>query len=132
MNRTIGVLAHEAGVGIQAIRFYEREGLIDAPPRTRSGYRIYNDDVVSRLRFIRRAQELGFTLKEIRELIALEDAGQADCNEVYATATAKVAAVQAKIDDLTRMKEELAALVQSCSGEGTARQCAIIQCLHSA
>jgi MerR family transcriptional regulator, copper efflux regulator len=132
MNRTIGVLANEAGVGIQAIRFYEREGLIAAPARTRSGYRIYNDEVVGRLRFIRRAQELGFTLKEIRELIALEDSGQADCNEVYTAASAKVAAVQAKIDDLTRMKDELAALVQSCSATGTVRQCAIIQCLHSA
>jgi MerR family copper efflux transcriptional regulator len=132
MSLRIGQIANEAGVGIQAIRFYEREGLIDAPARTRSGYRQYDFDVVGRLRFIRRAQELGFTLKEVRELIALEDANGADCDDVYATASAKVAAVQRKIDDLTRMKDELSALVQACSGRGTARQCAIIECLHSA
>lgn len=132
MSKTIGAVANEAGVGIQAIRFYEREGLIDAPARTRAGYRLYDADVVGRLKFIRRAQELGFTLKEIRELIALEEEDGADCNDVYAAAAAKLAAVQAKIDDLARMKEELSALVQSCSGTGTVRQCAIIECLHSA
>ncbi|MGQ0815114.1 MAG: MerR family DNA-binding protein [Gemmatimonadota bacterium] len=132
MSLTIGALANTTGIGIQAIRFYEREGLIEKPPRTRSGYRQYDAATIDRLHFIRRAQELGFTLKEIRELVELESDTGADCAEVCAAANAKVAAVQRKIDDLTRMKEELTALIESCSGNGSVRKCAIMQCLHTA
>lgn len=126
----IGSIAEASGVGVQAIRFYEREGLIAAPARSRSGYRQYDAVTVGRLRFIRRAQDLGFTLKEIRELIALESREGADCGDVCQTATAKVNAVQKKIDDLARMKAELQSLIDSCDGTGSVRQCRIIECLQ--
>jgi MerR family transcriptional regulator, copper efflux regulator len=129
---SIGEVAEAVGVGVQAIRFYEREGLIATPERTRAGYRQYDASIVDRLRFIRRAQELGFTLKEIRELIALETVEGADCDEVSGAAKAKVDAIQKKIDDFTRMKVELGTLIQSCSGSVPVRQCKIIECLHTA
>jgi MerR family transcriptional regulator, copper efflux regulator len=132
MSLTIGSVAEAAGIGVQAIRFYEREGLIAKPARTKSGYRQYDDATIGQLRFIRRAQELGFTLKEIRELIALEKVDGADCDDVCDAATAKVNAVQKKIDDLMRMKTELEALVHSCAGSVPIRQCKIIECLHTA
>jgi MerR family transcriptional regulator, copper efflux regulator len=131
-SMSIGEVAEAAGVGVQAVRFYEREGLIATPARTKSGYRQYSASAIDQLRFIRRAQELGFTLKEIRELIALETVDGADCDEVCEAATAKVGAIQKKIDDLTRMKTELEALIQSCAGSVPVRQCRIMECLHTA
>src|SRR5688500_1001780 len=129
MSLSIGGLAHAAGVGVQTIRFYEREGLIEAPPRKASGYRIYPEDATVRIRFIRRAQELGFTLREIRELIALQTDASADCDDVRAVAVAKVAEVERKIADLTSMKAELKNLIGSCDCAGSARQCGIMECL---
>ena len=131
MSLTIGAVARRAGLGIQTIRFYEREGLIDAPPRTRSGYRSYDTDVVRRLQFIRRAQELGFTLKEIRELIALESDLDADCDQVRVVASAKLSDVEARIADLTRMKAALEDVISSCKGHGPIRECALMDCLQS-
>ena len=129
---SIGELAEAVGVGVQAIRFYEREGVIATPARTRAGYRQYEASAIAQLRFIRRAQELGFTLKEIRELIALETVDGADCEDVFQAATAKVDAVQKKIDDLSRMKAELETLIHSCTGGVPVRQCKIMECLHTA
>lgn len=129
MSLSIGGLAHAAGVGVQTIRFYEREGLIDAPPRKSSGYRVYSEDAAVRIRFIRRAQELGFTLREIRELIALQTDASADCEDVRAVALAKVAEVERKIADLTSMKSSLHSLIGSCDCTGTMRQCGIMECL---
>jgi Hg(II)-responsive transcriptional regulator len=128
---SIGEVAEAVGVGVQAIRFYEREGLIGTPARTKAGYRQYDASAIDQLRFIRRAQELGFTLKEIRELIALETVDGADCDEVCGAATAKVDAIQQKIDDLTRMKAELDKLIRSCTGTVPIRQCKIMECLHT-
>ena len=130
MTLTIGSVARQAGLGIQTVRFYEREGLIDAPPRSSSGYRAYDDKAVHRLRFIRRAQELGFTLKEIRELIALESDRDADCDQVRGIATAKLAIVEGKIADLQRMQSALQAMVDSCRGPGPIRDCALMDCLQ--
>jgi MerR family transcriptional regulator, copper efflux regulator len=132
MMLSIGDVAEAAGVGVQAIRFYEREGLIAQPTRTKAGYRQYEASAIDQLRFIRRAQELGFTLKEIRELIALETVDGADCNDVCGAATAKVDAIQKKIDDLKRIRTELEALIHSCTGSVPVRQCKIIECLHTA
>jgi Hg(II)-responsive transcriptional regulator len=127
----IGSVAEAAGVSVQAVRFYEREGLLAVPARTRSGYRLYDPDTVARLHFIRRAQELGFTLKEIRELIALETRNGVDCDDVYGVAQAKVDSVQKKIDDLARMKTELESLIHSCSGCVPVQQCKIMECLNA-
>ena len=87
---TIGKVARLASVGVETVRFYEREGLLDKPPRRRSGYRQYSKDTVSRLRFIRRAKELGFTLKEIRELLTLRIETESTCEDVRIKAEAKI------------------------------------------
>src|SRR5215469_14163370 len=101
---TIGQLARRAGVGIETVRFYERQGLLAEPARRASGYRQYTEDVVTRLRFIRRAKELGFSLREIAELIALRLDPTKTCGDVRRRAKAKVADIEAKIRDLERMK----------------------------
>ncbi|MEX2284888.1 MAG: MerR family DNA-binding protein [Gemmatimonadota bacterium] len=131
MTLTIGAVAKQAGLGIQTVRFYEREGLIEAPPRSSSGYRAYDEKAVYRLRFIRRAQELGFTLKEIRELIALEQDQDADCEQVRGVASSKLSTVENKIADLQRMKAALQQLIHSCNGSGPIRDCVIMDCLQS-
>ncbi len=132
MTLTIGAVARQAGLGIQTVRFYEREGLLEEPPRSTSGYRAYDEKAVPRLRFIKRAQELGFTLKEIRELIALEQDDKADCDQVRGVASVKLATVETKIADLIRMKTALERLVGSCTGNGALRDCVIMECLQSA
>jgi len=128
---TIGQAARQAGVGVETVRFYERQGLLDAPPRRASGYRQYAPDIVARLHFIRRAKELGFTLKEIRELLSLRVAPETTCGEVKQQAEAKIADINAKLRDLQRMKMALAQLVDACSGSGPTSQCPILDALES-
>ena len=126
---TIGDVAKQAGVGVQTVRFYEREGLIEEPPRASSGYRSYNDDVITRLRFIKRAQELGFTLREVRELIALQTDTSAECGALRVVAQTKLADIEQRIADLRRMESALQELVDSCSGGGPMASCRIVECL---
>ncbi|SRR5581483_7076532 len=126
---TIGQVARRAGVGVETVRFYERQGLLDEPDRRESGYRQYTEAVILRLRFIRRAKELGFTLKEIRELIALRRDPSATRAEVRQQATAKITDIEAKIRDLQRMKEALLKLTASCGGRGPASGCPILEAL---
>src|SRR5688500_2437943 len=128
---TIGAVAKRTGLGIQTVRFYEREGLLEEPPRSSSGYRTYDESAVRRLGFIRRAQELGFSLKEIRELISLEQDVDADCEQVRGLANAKLDTIENKIADLRRMKAALEKVVQSCVGGGTIRDCVIMDCLQT-
>ena len=91
---TIGLVARRAGVGVETVRFYERQGLIEEPPRRPSGYREYDDEVVSRLGFIRRAKELGFTLKEIKELLSLRRDPSTPAADVKRRAEAKIADIE--------------------------------------
>ncbi len=126
---TIGQIARRAGVGVETVRFYEREGLLEEPDRRESGYRQYTEEVIFRLRFIRRAKELGFTLKEIRELIALRSDSSATRADVRQQAQAKIADIEAKIRDLQRMKEALVKLTASCRGHGPASGCPILEAL---
>lgn len=128
---TIGAIAKRTGLGVQTVRFYEREGLLEEPPRSSSGYRTYGESAVRRLGFIRRAQELGFSLKEIRELISLEQNEAADCDQVRGIANAKLDTIEDKIADLKRMQAALEKVVQSCTGGGTIRDCVIMDCLQS-
>jgi DNA-binding transcriptional MerR regulator len=128
-SMTIGELAKQAGVSVQTLRFYEREGLLDRAARDRSGYRAYEHEAMLRLQFIRRAQELGFTLAEIRDLIDLQADPSNDCGDVCAAASAKLAMVEAKLADLDRMRAELARLIDSCSGSVPIAECAIMECL---
>lgn len=127
---TIGQVAKNAGVGIETVRFYERQGLISEPPRKESGYRQYPEDVVARLRFIHRAKELGFSLKEIKELLALRLDPATTCAEVKSRATAKIADIEAKIETLQRMKKALVKLTKSCSGRGPTSECPILDALE--
>ena len=130
MTITTGKLARTAGVGIQTIRFYEREGLLEPAPRSESGYRKYGDADLARLRFIRRAQELGFTLREIRELIELQGSPDAPCDRVCEKATEKLADVRQRIADLTRMENALAALTGTCEGSVPVSQCTVVESLR--
>lgn len=123
---TIGHLAKAAGVGVETVRFYERKGLLDAPARKDSGYRQYDDEAVERLRFIRRAQQVGFTLKEIQDLLALRDDPYAQRSDVRERASNKIADIDAKIRDLLAMRESLTTLLESCEGDGPASGCPII------
>ena len=127
---TIGQLAKQAGVGVETVRFYERKALLDGPPRTASGYRQYSQDVVRRIRFIRLAKELGFSLKEVAELLSLRVDPETTCAEVKAQAEDKIADIDAKLQDLQRMKETLVRLVTTCSGRGPISQCPILDAME--
>ncbi len=126
---TIGQLARAAGVGVETVRFYERRGLLAPPPRSAAGYRQYTDDTVARLQFIRRAKELGFTLSEIQELLALRERPTARCAEVKSRAEAKIASIDQKIRDLQRMKRSLKKLADICPGETVTEECPILESL---
>ena len=108
---TIGQVASHAGVGVETVRFYERTGLLDEPPRRASGYRQYAPDVVRRIQFIQRAKVLGFSLKEISELLSLRVDPETTCDTVKQRAEAKLADIEAKLRDLRRMQKALAHLV---------------------
>ena len=127
---TVGQVARRAGVGVETVRFYERHGLLDEPQRRESGYRQYGDDDVAVLRFIRRAKQLGFTLKEIKALLALRIDGTATRSDVRAQATAKIADIGAKIRDLQRMRDALSVLTAACHGDGPATGCPILEALN--
>lgn len=126
---TTGEVAEHAGVNLQTVRYYERRGLIPEPPRTAGGFRQYGPEAVARIRFVKRAQELGFTLDEIEGLLDLRADAGADAAEVKRLAEAKAADIADKIRDLERMKETLEALAAACSGEGTTHDCSILLAL---
>jgi len=125
----IGDLAKRAGAGIDTARFYEREGLLPQPHRQASGYRQYQPSDVARLRFIRRAKALGFTLSEIRELLALSGRREEDMAGLKVAATEKLADVENKLEELTRIRDGLRTLVASCPGHGALDQCPILNAL---
>lgn len=125
----IGELARRSGVGIDAIRFYERETLLPPPARQASGYRQYDVDTLDRLRFIRRAKVLGFSLTEIRDLLALSQQAGSDMAAMRRAAALKLADVDAKLTELSRIREALAGLVAACPGHGELETCPIINAL---
>ena len=126
---TRGQLAREVGVNFATVRYYERRGLLCHRNRSASGYHQYDQDSVRRLRFIRRAQELGFTLNEIEELLDLRLDAKAVCKDVKHQAQAKITDMQQKIRDLQRMKKALGKLVEACKREGTTDHCPILESL---
>ncbi len=127
---TIGEVARQASVGIETVRFYERQGLLEEPERRASGYRQFDLEAVAVLKFIRRAKELGFTLKEIKSLLALRLDASATRAEVREKAKVKVADIEAKIADLQRMRDVLVKLVKKCHGDGAATGCPILEALQ--
>ncbi len=126
----IGEVAKAAAIGIDAIRFYEREGLIEKPARRPSGYRVYGPDVVLNLRFIRRAKELGFSLKEISELLSLDADPQAGAAEVRRLAEVKLEDIESRIRALQRMRRALRRVTEGCPGRGPTSRCSILGTLN--
>jgi Hg(II)-responsive transcriptional regulator len=126
MALTSGQLAKKAEVGVETLRFYEREGLLPRPARTRSNYRQYPAETVERVQFIRRAQLLGFQLRDIKELLALHDNPDAGSRDVRDKAVAKLDDIDQRIKDLEAMKAQLTSLVAACDGSGPAAECPIL------
>lgn len=126
---TIGLVARRAGVGVETVRFYERQGLIKEPERRMSGYREYDEEVVSRLGFIRRGKELGFTLKKIKELLSLRRDPSTPAADVKRRAGAKIADIEAKIEMLQKMKKALEKLTSACRGHATSAECPLLHAL---
>ncbi len=125
----IGEVARAAGVGIDAVRFYEREGLLPEPARRPSGYRDYLPDAVMDLRFIKRAKELGFSLKEISELLSIEREPDTTAADVKVLAEEKLGDLEDKIRALQRMKRALRKVAESCPGRGPTSDCSILRSL---
>lgn len=126
---TIGRLAKQAGVNIDTIRYYERNGLLPAPARRASGYREYDVVDLDRLRFIQRAKELGFTLAEVGELLSLTAARGTDMRGVKRKAEARLEHVEHKIKELQRVRRGLKTLIAACPGHGELVQCPIVAAL---
>lgn len=125
----IGAVAAAAGVNVQTLRYYERRGLLERPPRSRSGYREYGPEAVQLVRFIKRAQGLGFTLREIEGLLRLRHAGGRDRRRVLEVAVAKLADVDERIRRLQSVRGALATLVESCACGGSEPVCPILEAL---
>jgi MerR family mercuric resistance operon transcriptional regulator len=126
---TIGRLAKEAGVNLETVRYYERRGLLPKPPRSSSGYRLFPTEAARRLRFIRRAQELGFSLKEIGELLSLRVSRRTTSAAIRSRAEAKIADIEEKIGSLESMKKTLQKLTKGCDGCAPLAECPILDSL---
>jgi MerR family transcriptional regulator, copper efflux regulator len=129
---SIGEVARRVGIGVETVRFYERQGLISDPARSLSGYRQYDEETVARLLFIRQAKELGFTLNEIKELLSLRFDPTSSCADVKGRAEAKIADVEEKIRTLQRIKKALVRLTEACSGDGPIDKCPILAAIEPA
>ncbi len=127
---SIGKLAEQAQVNVQTIRYYERRGLLRDPERTASNYRVYGADTLRRVRFIKRAQDLGFTLNEIKELLELRASPRSCCEDVRARSEAKIRDIDEKVRTLEAMRKALAKLVRACSGRGPVTECPILESLE--
>ena len=128
---TIGQVAKQAGVNIETIRFYEREGLIPEPPRKSSGYRQYSPEFVKRILFIKRSQTLGFSLKEIAELLALQVEPDTACDDIRERAETKLSDIETKIQTLKRMKAILGELIAACNQQQPTDECPILAALDA-
>ena len=130
---TISRAAAKAGVGVETIRFYERKGLIEQPPKPfDGGFRIYPGEAVARIRFIRQAQDIGFSLREVAELLSLRADPSADCSDVREQATMKLEEVNLKIARLEEIRGALEDLISACPGRGALRSCSIMDALIDA
>lgn len=130
MAMTIGTVAEAAGVNVPTVRYYERRGIIPEPPRTPSGYRQYDETVVDRIRFIRRAQDLGFALEEIEDLLGLRVDDPASCGRVEAATRSKLTSVETKIRELERLRTILSRLVRACAEREKTSACPVLGMLE--
>ncbi len=128
MNKplTIGHIAQNAGVNVETIRYYQRIGILVEPAKPVEGYRIYPSDTVDRIRFIKRAQQLGFSLQEITELLEL---GDGHCDDVRHRAEEKRTIIDQQIKDLQNLQETLDTLIQACQCDGDTSHCPIVETL---
>ena len=131
MTSRIGSAAREAGVSVDTVRFYERQGLLPDAPRTAAGYRLYSPATVARLRFIDRAKLVGFSLAEVRELLALGDHPERDMASLRARVGGKLRAVKEKLAELERICRALERLYRQCPGRGALDQCPILAALQN-
>lgn len=122
----IGEIAKRSGIGIETIRYYEREGLLQEPERRPSGYRQYDESIIERLEYIMRAKELGFTLAEVRELLELSFSTHSHCDHIRQRADAKITDIEAKIRRLQQMKRSLGKIVQRCQAENSPETCPLV------
>jgi Hg(II)-responsive transcriptional regulator len=127
---TIGRLAKKVNVNIETIRYYERRGLMPEPPRSESGYRHYPQDSVARIRFIIHAKELGFSLKEVAELLSLRVDRHNTCNDVKRMTEIKIADIEERIQALLDMKNALMKLKAECNGRGPTGECPLLETLE--
>ena len=127
---TIGQLAKKANVNLETIRYYERRGLIPEPPRNNSGHREYSLEEVKLTEFIKRSQALGFSLKEILELLSLRVEPGRTCGDVKERVEAKIADIEKRIEDLERIREALLSMSKKCIGKGPVGQCPILEELY--
>jgi len=126
-NMRISQIARSAGVGVETVRFYERKKLIEQPRKPVSGgFRAYPSEVATQIRFIRRAQNLGFSLKEVKVLMSLRVDPEADCSEIRQRASVKRQEATEKIEQLHRVRDALDVVIGSCPGRGPTRACSII------
>jgi Hg(II)-responsive transcriptional regulator len=132
MSLTIGQVAKAADVHVETLRYYERRGLVPKPPRSTSLYRRYPEDTVARVQFVKHAQELGFSLREIHELLRLRAAPRARCADVKGRAETKITEVDAKIRALQAIRRALTRLVSQCDGELPVSACPILESLDHA
>jgi MerR family mercuric resistance operon transcriptional regulator len=128
---TRGALAVRTGCNIETIRYYEQIGLLPPPPRTEGGHRLYGQELLKRLNFVRRSRELGFTLEEIRGLLRMVDGRKYTCAQVEALALDHVRDIQRKISDLKKLKNVLATMASQCRG-GSIPECPVIDALFGA
>src|SRR5229473_2015644 len=131
MALKIGEVAERGGVNLQTIRYYEREKLLPEPPRLPSGYRIFPEQTVYRILFIKRAQELGFSLAEIRDLLSIRIDAKKECSDVKRLAKAKIADIDEKIRTLESMKRVLSGLTKLCPGQGPSSECPILESIDA-
>src|SRR5881628_1730917 len=125
-----GDLARQGGVHLETVRYYERRGLLPKPPRTSAGYRAFDAEAVRRLRFIKQAQALGFSLKEVRELLALRLNPRTSCADVRRRAEAKIADIEEKLRGLRAMKKVLVRITTACVGREPVSECPILESLE--
>ena len=132
MKRTIGQLARDAGVNVETIRYYERIGLIRQPDAPVEGWRTYDDTTLRVIRFVKRAQALGLGLDDARALLALRSDPAGDCASVREVALAKLGEIEAKICELTSLRDALQSVAEMCPGEGPTSSCPILDLVEPA
>ena len=128
---TIGNVAKLSGVGVETIRYYEREGIIKQPPRNGGSFREYPEEVIHRVHFIKRAQEIGFSLEEISELLSLRVKGRGTCSKIKEKADLKLGQIEKKIDDLRRIQEALIKVKETCERQAPSDKCPVLESFYA-